>query len=373
LGNNGIGNYEWQNFYSSAQAVFNETATAGLAYNAFGNPEITWETTDVLNLGADINLFNSLTLDVNYYNKLTRNILSTLPIPAVNGGITAPRVNSAKVRNSGVEIDLRYRKDIGKLGLSLGGNFSYNKNKIVSYRGDFIEARGTGIAWTEGKPINTFWVREVDHIVQVQKEIDDMVAQGYTFAPGTPGPGDFLYKNNTDDRAIDNDDRVVKGNPIPLVNYGGSIELDYRGFDFSLLVTGVAGWDKYLDSSTYSLNHNVNGFLFPEEYLNMWSETNRNTSIPKIYSNNAKNNQVSDYFLHSAAYFRIKSIQLGYTIPAAITGKIGLERVRVFGNLENYFTITNWPTLDPEANRSTNDDTTYPLSKTVSFGLNVKF
>ncbi len=373
LGNNGIGNYEWQNFYSSAQAVFNETATAGLAYNAFGNPEITWETTDVLNLGADVNLFNNLTLNVNYYNKLTHNILSTLPIPAVNGGITAPRVNSAKVKNSGVEIDLRYRKDIGKLGLSLEGNFSFNKNKIVSYRGDFIESRGIAYAWTEGKPVNVYWVREVDHIVQDQKEIDDLIAQGYTFNPSTPGPGDFLYKNANGDKAIDNDDRVLKGNPIPLVNYGANLGLDYAGFDFSLLVNGVAGWDKYLYSGTYNLSHLATGVLWPEEYMDMWTETNRDTNIPKIYTNNAKNNQLSDFFLRSAAYFRIKSIQLGYTIPAAITTKIGLERVRVFGNMENYFTFTKWPTLDPETERTTDDDVTYPLCKTISFGVSVKF
>ena len=373
LGNNGIGNYEWLNFYSAANYVLNETAVAGLAYSAFGNPDITWETTNVLNIGADITLFNNLTLDLNYYNKLTNNILTNLPISAVNGGITAPRVNSAKVQNSGAEVDLRYRKNIGKLGISVGINAGYNKNKIVSYKGSLIESRGTGIAWTEGKPINTYWVREVDHIVQNKAEVDALVAQGYTFSPSTPGAGDFLYRDANGDKKINDDDRVLKGNPIPLVNYGGNISLNYAGIDFSVFANGVSGYDKYLSSATYSLNHLAGGYLYPTEYLNMWTESNRNTNIPKIYSNNEKNNQVSDYFLRNAAYFKIRSIQLGYTIPVKASKWVGLDRVRVFANLENYFTITKWPTVDPEATRSTNDDATYPLAKTMSFGLNVKF
>lgn len=376
LGNNGIGNYEWQNFYQSANYVLgNEMITPGLAYTQFGNSIITWESTNVLNAGVDIQLFNDLRLDLNYYNKLTDNILARLPIPGSNGGITAPRENAAKVRNSGIELEARYQKKIGRVDFNAGFNLGYNKNKIEKYRGDFIQVQNSNIgnSWTEGHPIGIWWIREVDHIVQQQSEIDALVADGYTFAPGTPGPGDFLYKNNDNDKAIGDGDRVLKGNPIPLFTYGGNIGISYGGFDFNVYVDGVGKWDKYLQSAVFSLNHTAGGYLWPKEYLKQWREDNPSTKIPKVYSNNTKNSVTSDFFLYKADYFKIRSIQLGYSLPASLLHSIKIEKLRFFINLENYFTFTDYPAMDPEADRTTDDDVTYPLSKTASVGLNISF
>ncbi|MCC6683712.1 MAG: hypothetical protein IT247_01445, partial [Bacteroidia bacterium] len=374
LGNNGIGNYDWQSFYSIVKYPFNKTATSGLNYNGFGNSDITWESTLVSNIGLDTRLFNALDISLNYYNKLTKNILTNLPIPATNGGISAPRVNSAKVRNSGIEAEVRYAQNFGRLKVYGALNFGYNKNSIVSYKGDFIEPHGQdAAAWTEGYPIGVFWVREVDHIIQTQKETDDLIAQGYTFSPATPGPGDFLYRNANGDKIINDNDRVLKGNPIPLYTYGGSISLEYAGIDASIYVDGVGNWDRYLNTSVFMLTHNVDGFIWPSSYLNMWSPTNTNTNIPKVYSVSQVNNQQSDYYLHKADYFKIRSLQLGYSLPVSVLRKIKLDKVRVFVNLENYFTCTQWPNLDPESVRSTNDDATYPLGKVASAGLQIGF
>jgi TonB-linked SusC/RagA family outer membrane protein len=370
LGNSGIGNYEWQNFYAAANYILNNIAVQGLRFNAFGNSGITWETTDVTNIGADITLFRSLNLVVNYYNKLTHNILATTPIPYVNGGITSPRTNSAQVRNSGLETEVRYSKKLGQVSINMGGNFSYNKNRIEKYKGSLIEPQGTAQAWTEGQPIGAFWVREVDHIVKDASEIQSMVANGYTFFPSTPGAGDFLYKDQNNDKIINDDDRTLKGNPIPLFTYGGDFKVEYKNFDFSMYFDGVGGWDRYLSGSVYSLNHMV-GYQIPKGYLNAWtSENPTNTKIPIIYSNNDKNNQLCDYYLKSAAYLKIRSIQLGYNVPSTLLHVIDIDRLRVFVNLENYFTFTKWPTQDPEVQNSDYDQT-YPLSKTISFGLSV--
>ncbi|AHM61174.1 TonB-dependent receptor plug [Flammeovirgaceae bacterium 311] len=368
LGNNGIGNYEWQEFYGTANYALGDRIAPGLLYGAFGNDQITWESTNVLNVGLDAILFESLSVDVNYYEKNTNNILANLPIPQVNGGIAAPRFNSAEVMNKGVETEVRYYKTIGKLGVSLGANFAYNKNEIVSYKGDFIEGRGASQAWTEGYPIGTYWVREVETIVQNQSQIDELIAQGYTFHPSAPGPGDFLYRDANGDKVINDDDRVLKGNPIPLITYGGSIGLNYAGFDFNMIIDGVGKWDKYLQGDLYGTNRITIGYLWPEAYKGMWTEENPSTTLPKMYTNNPKNNMTSDFFLHSAAFTRIRSMQLGYTLPNSLLSKARLQNLRVFGNLENYFTFTDWPGQDPET-----DDITYPLSKTVSFGLSVGF
>lgn len=374
LGNNGIGNYDWQNFYSIVKYPFNEVLSTGLIYTAFGNEQITWESTAVTNIGIDTRLFNKLDLTLSYYSKLTKSILTNLPIPATNGGIDAPLVNSAKVQNSGFEAEARYTQRFGKLNIYTALNFSYNKNRIVSYKDDFIEPHGqNAAAWTEGYPIGIFWVREVDHIIQTQQEIDDLKAAGYTFSPATPGPGDLLYKDTNGDKKINDDDRVLKGNPIPVYTYGGNITLEFAGADLSVYFDGVAKWDRYLNSSVYALAHNIGNFVFPTEYLNMWSPANTNTNIPKVYSGNTVNNQVSDFFLHKADYFKVRSLQVGYSLPLSLIRSIGLTKVRIFGNLENYFTRTQWPNLDPEMTRSTNDDASYPLGKTASVGIQIGF
>src|SRR5699024_9839271 len=143
----------------------------------------------------------------------------------------------------------------------------------------------------EGEPIGVFYVREIDHIVQDQNEIDNLISQGWEFEPSTPGPGDFLYKDQDGNHIINDDDRVIKGNPIPLYNYGGSINIGYKNIDLYALFGGVAGWDKYLSSQFFSTEPRVDGYLYPEKYLNSWTEENNSTSIPKLYQNNPKNSQ----------------------------------------------------------------------------------
>lgn len=374
LGNNGIGNYDWQNFYSVVKYPFNGTSTSALRYNQFGNENITWETTVVTNIGIDTRLFNKVDLTVNYYNKLTKNILASLTIPTTNGGITAPLVNSARVVNKGVEVEARTSHQFGKLNVFAAVNVAYNKNKILSYRGSFIESRGqNAAAWTEGKPIGIFWVREIDRIIQTQQEIDDLVAKGYTFAPIKPGPGDFLYRDANGDMAINDNDRVLKGNPIPVYTYGGNLSLAYAGIDLSVFFSGVAKWDRYLNSATFALAHNIGNFIFPQDYLRMWTPDNTNTNIPKVYGNSQVNNQTSDFFLHKADYFKIRSLQIGYTLPQIAIRTFKLNQFRVYVNLENYFTWTKWPNMDPESTRSDNDDVTYPLGRVASAGLQINF
>jgi len=373
LGNNGIGNYDWQSTYTAANHSFNGTVVQGVSPSSIANEEISWEVTDVFNIGADFNLFEKLDVVFDYYNKYTHGILASTPIPYVNGGLTAPKTNSAAVRNTGFEAELNYMTSIGDLQISAGLNGSFNKNKIEKYKGDLLESHDQGV-WTEGQPIGKFYVREIDHIVQDKSEIDQLLADGWTFNPSTPGPGDFLYKDANPDKKINDDDRVLKGNPIPVFTYGLDLALAYRGFDFYMLMNGVSGWDKYTSTQFFSLNAYVQGYLYPTYFMDQWTENNPGTTIPKVYTSNAKNQQTSDYHLHSSSYLRIKTLQLGYTVPSRITNKFEVEKLRAFVNLENFFTFTSFPGMDPETSGSAyNADTTYPLLKTISFGLNLNF
>ncbi|WP_436415504.1 SusC/RagA family TonB-linked outer membrane protein [Petrimonas sp.] len=371
LGNNGIGNYEWQSVYNAANHSFNGRIVQGLAPNSIANANMTWETTDVLNIGADFNFLNHFSLSLDYYNKFTHGILANIPIPFVNGGLTAPRINSAEVRNTGFEVDANYNTRIGDLIATVSANLAFNKNRIENYKGDYLEPHGQGV-WTEGQPIGIFWVREIDRIIQDKAEVDALVNDGWQFFPSVPGPGDFLYKDANGDKIINDQDRVLKGNPIPALNYGGSVNLAYRGFDFYTLINGIAGWDKYLNAQFFSLQPRVDGYLYPTQFLNSWTTDNKSTLVPKLYTNNPKNNQQSDYYLHDASFFRVKTIQLGYTLPTQLTQKIFVEKLRLYVNLENYFIFTSYPGMDPENDGSRyNGSITYPLMKTLSFGLNI--
>jgi len=367
LGNNGIGNYDWQSVYSAANYSFNGTVTKGLASTAYANSAITWETTDVMDIGADVRLFQSLSLHVDYYNKLTHGILARVPIPFVNGGLEAPLINSAKVRNSGVEAELNYQRQFNEFSLFVGINGAYNNNVVESYKGDYLEPHGVGV-WTEGQPIGKFWLRQVDHIVQDQTEIDALLADGWVFRPSAPGPGDFLYKDHDGNKIVDDNDRTLVGNPLPKFTYGGTINLAYKGFDFLAQFNGVSGWDKYLNTNTFVLVRPINGVLASPKFLNSWAEDNRSITIPKLYNSDPKNNQISDYYLQSASYFRIKALQLGYSLPPRWMERAKLSNVRLYVNLENYFTFTSWEGLDPESG-----GVTYPQIKTLSVGVNFGF
>lgn len=370
LGNAGIGNYEWQSFYSSAPYAKDNSIVAGLRYNTFGNDRITWESTQVTNIGADFRLLNTINFDVNYYIKKTSDILTNPPIPNILGGIGAPRVNTAGVQNKGFEVEAKYLKKLGKLTVDIGVNYSYNQNKIVDYQGDLIDIRGAS-AWTEGYPINVFYVLEVDQIVQDQSMIDNMINDGYTFYPRTPRPGDFLYKDTNGDKSIDMNDRVLKGNPIPVHLYGGNIGFAYAGFDLNAYFSGVAKWDRYLNDDIYNFYY-IDQYQLPYEHQKMWSEDNRDTNIPKIYTNDHMNNQNHDAYIRSADYFKVRSIQFGYTLPTNLMNAINFNSIRAYINAENPFTFTSWPSYDPEADGGTNHHT-YPLTTTISIGLNISF
>ena len=370
LGNAGIGNYEWQSFYSSAPYSEGNDIVSGLNYTTYGNDQIHWEKTKVTNIGADFRLLKAVSFDMNYYIKTTSDILTKPPIPAILGGIGAPRVNQASVQNKGFEIEANYKKKIGQLSLSLGLNYSLNKNKIVKYQGDVIDIRGA-TAWVEEYPIGVFYVLEVDKIVQDQTEIDNMVADGYSFYPRVPRPGDFLYKNNNDDKSINTDDRVLKGNPMPVHLFGGNIGLEYAGFDFNASFSGVAKWDRYLNDDVFNYYY-IDNYQILSSFKNMWSENNRNTNIPKIYTNDYMNHQNHDAYIHRADYLKIRSLQLGYSLPVNLINAVKVDKLRVYINAENPFTFTSWPAYDPEADGGSTLHT-YPITRTISIGVNVSF
>lgn len=373
LGNNRIGDYTYQVVYGSLLYPFGGQLQQGVAPTEIANSKIKWETTTVTNIGLDLVLLNNrLSISAEYYNKTTSDILTRIPIPLTMGNFTPPWQNIAEMKNKGVELQLTYRGNVGKdFSYSISGNLATVDNKVTKFNGD--KSINNATITMEGKPFNSFYVLEVDHIIQDQAEIDQLLADGYTFGSdigGKPKPGDFLYKNTNDDKVFNLEDRVVKDfSSLPKITYGININAAYKDFDLSIVGQGVGKVKGYWGNDGFNTFNINEGFLQKADILNHWTPENRSTEYPRLLtSGSALNTAYSDYWLYNTSYFRIKSIQVGYSLPKKLTSNFLIDRLRIYTNLENYFTFTGFDGYNPE-----NTEMTYPLMKQWVIGLNVTF
>ena len=374
LGNNRVADYGTQALYKLSNYTFGGSVVAGAAPKAIPNDILKWETTTHTGIGFEALLLNSkLGVDFDWFNKRTEDILINLPIPGINGGITAPPQNAGIVDNKGIELSLMWRNSIGNdFNYRFSGNFTYIKNEVVKYLGYVGTISGQKIL-QEGLPIGTWYIREVEGIA-TQEKIDQMVSDGYTFSP-MPSPGDFIYidqqKEGEDGyKVINDDDRVKKGSSLPQYIFGFSLDLEYKHFDLSVLAQGVGGIDAYFNNTLYTSDLS-NGSLISSAALNAWTPENQNTDFPRLTAGGVANNTVAnDFWLMDASYLRIKNITLGYSLPNQIAQKIYMNRCRVYLSAENWFTLksSSFKGFDPEM-----PGVNYPIMKRLTIGLNINF
>jgi len=390
LGNNAVGDYETISSLSSLLYSFNNAAVNGFYQSRIANVGLNWESTNVTNLGLDFSLLSSrLSGNVDFYNKLTKNILISLPAPLVNGTIGIPPQNSAEVENKGVELGLNWRDNIGDVGYFLSTNFTYNKNKVVKFKGNEYSLSGTQMT-KEGLPINTQFVWLVDRIVQSDSDVqyvEDMIANApfdpndpqtdpalrkrlNPFPFGKPVLGDFLFKDVNGDGLINDDDRdnVGKGTN-PSVFYSFTLGANYKGFDFSVFLDGVAGLKTYFQNDYYNPVLRWSRIINQEIADGRWYPGRETAATyPRFLLNDDKNKRSSDFWIQDMSFLKIRNIQLGYTLPTDVLSKIHASKVRFYVTLENYFTFTDYKGLDPEVSGMA-----YPNVKQAVFGLNVTF
>lgn len=371
LGNNRIGDYTYQVVYGSFLYPFGNQLQQGVAPIEIANSKIKWETTTITNIGLDLLLLKSrLSLSAEYYDKITSNILTKIPIPLVMGNFLPPWQNIAEMENRGFELQLTYLGNIGKdFSYNIGGNLSTVNNKVIKFNGE-KSIDGTTIT-TEGKSLNSYYLLEFDHILQDQAEIDKLLADGYkfgTYVGGTPSPGDMLYKDANNDKIFNDEDRIIKDySPLPKMTYGIDLGAAYKGLDFNLVGQGVSGVKGYWGNDGFNTFNINEGFLLRKEILNRWTPEKKSTVYPRLLtSGSSLNTAYSDYWLYNTSYFRIKSLQVGYTLPTKITSKLFIDRLRIYTNLENYFTFTRFEGYNPE-----NPSMSYPLMKQWVIGLNI--
>lgn len=378
LGNNETTSYYmYQTLFATANYILNGNIAGGLAQTILANPNLTWEKTYMTNFGIDYAFFNNrLNGSIDIYNKDTKGILISLPAPLEHGTSTVPNQNAGQVNNKGFEFDVRWSDRIGKVSYDLGFNMGFVNNKVTKFQGDVSSISGV-YKTQEGKPINQLYVITVDRIVRDEKDLDYVQSlvdrnPDYFATYQRPELGDFLYRDANGDGKLDTNDRVEIGHgTLPRLTFGASLGLRWNNFDFSMQLQGVGNHQVYYNNQAFRFVTVMGQSLIKDITDNAWTPENPyNSKYPILRnSSNGKNNIASDAFVHNAAYLRCKNIQLGYTVPQQISKKFFIENLKIYTSIDNLFTITDFPGLDPEIGATVG----YPSLRQYSVGLNISF
>jgi len=371
LGNQNIGNYPYQDILvlTGAYPFDNSDLSSGVAQTRLSNPGIKWETTKVTDFGMDLALLKGLTITVDWYKKVTSDILRSSQLTGVVG-LDPPTINNGVLQNTGFEFAANYRKDVSSgamRGLHYEAGFFIDRvrNKLVEFGSEQIS--GNQI-YREGLPYGSFYMLEQIGIFQTQEEVSNSAKQ---FNDATV-PGDLKFKDQNNDAVVNDDDRIVMGNPFPKFEYSFNLSASYKGFDISAFFQGVEGRDIYVNN--WGTIPFIQGSPPTVEWRDRWTQDNPSTTMPRIYwgwNDSGKTSRTSSYFLQDASYLRVKNLSIGYSFPESVISKINVNKLRVYFSGDNLFTFTQYPGLDPERAGSGNF-VSYPQNKIYAFGLQVQ-
>ena len=381
LGNNSVGNYDYQSLYTTSgnNYVLGNLMQTGLALAGISNSDLTWESTKVFNVGLDFGFFNNrLTGTVDWFHKKTTGILINLPAPAVHGTTSLPKQNSAEVSNRGIEMTLGWQDKIGDFTYGANANFAYITNNVDKFKGKDkggMSLSGADLIW-EGHSINSQYLMRVDRILQTDEDmklVEAMLANNPDAfkAFGTPQKGDLLYKDLNNDGIIDNNDKeIVSDGTNPKFTFGLNLNASYKGFDISALLQGQLGIKTFWMNPGYNTPSVRYGYQINKEVADgRWYEGRTDATYPRLLEySDTRNKKNSDFYLENRAFLKIRNLQLGYTVPKTLTQKFFVQRLRVYCSLENFFTFTSFKGFDPEVSGMN-----YPTMKQCTLGLNISF
>ncbi|SEI94518.1 TonB-linked outer membrane protein, SusC/RagA family [Dyadobacter koreensis] len=381
------GNYASLAFLGLNNYVFNNTLASGKTVTRFANSELTWEKSDQLDIGFDLATFNNkLVFTVEYYKKITDDMLLGYNIPAVSG-FTSTLKNLGKVQNKGIEIAVNYRLKVGQVNLRTNGNITFNRNKVLAIRGqnDFIlqgsQYGGYNIQQV-GRPIGMIFGYRKLGIFNTKEEIAAAPQQ----EGAVPGAMKFADLHGAPDGgpdgivSYDTKDMTEIGNPNPKFNWAWNVGADYKRFDVSVLLMGAYKFDVYRNIEASTMN--MDGvFNVLEKAKDRW----RSPENPGPDPNNKNSQGGTDYFkwsresseryVYDGTHMWIKNVTIGYTLPKV---KGILSDARIFVNAANLRLVTKYPGNNPDAGvrggtELNNDDESYPVPRTFSAGLKVNF
>ncbi|MBC3788685.1 SusC/RagA family TonB-linked outer membrane protein [Spirosoma utsteinense] len=380
-GNNDIGNYPSLAFVGANNYILGNTFVPGKNVSSFANQELRWEKSNQVDIGMDLALFNSkLVFNVEYYNKITNDMLLPVSIPSVSG-FTSSLANIGKVSNHGVEVGADYRTNIGQFNLRTNANISFNRNKILAiqgandalYYGEFYSGYSVQKV---GRPIGMIYGYEKIGIFNTQAEIDAAPKQDGAI----PGAMKFADTNGDGIISYDTKDMVEIGNPNPSFNWAWTLAGDYKQFDFNILFLGAQNFDIYrnIESSTM----NMDGvFNVQTKAKDRWrSAENPGPNPSDVHSQGGTSyfkwsRESSNRYVYDASYTWLKTVTIGYNLPKF---KSVLSSARIFVTANNLFLFSKYPGSNPDvSSRSTTepniDDEAYPVPRTIATGIKLNF
>ena len=430
LGNNSIGNYDWQSVYSSANYSTGQAITSGIAITSIANAALTWEETAVTNVGIDYGFFdNRLSGNIDIYNKLASGILYTPDMFMVMGTATAPKENIAEVTNRGVEFELGWQDQIGEnFSYSIRGQFSFNKNFVSKYKGklergwnaDHTEystnigdvSTGSTTRVIEGHTINEFYLPNVykgngsyfnadgsvnvnggpkDGMIRTENDmkwLQAMVDAGYSFQPynniaqNALWYGEYIYADANGDGIYGNsyDSEFQGTSTAPKYNFGLYASANWKDFDFSMTWGGAAGFSIYYYSTSRNSSETTYGYAIPDAVAEDHyffdpanpsdPRTNTTSKQPRLVNlSGAQSSANSSLHLEKGNFAKLRNLTLGYTLPRELSKKFFVERLRVYVSGENLFAITGFSGQDPEMRTTVG----YSTMRQYAFGINVSF
>lgn len=375
LGNQNIGGYfPYLSVITQSNANsynFNNTLAPGAAITGLVDHSITWETTTSTDFGLDLGFLNNrLNIEADYFVKNTSDILVQLPIPTVLGGLSAPYENVGKMKNKGFELNVGWQDRIQSIGLSyrVSANLTYVDNKVVKFRGGDSPDQLNLIR--EGYSYKTLYGYISEGVYQTNEEArEHMKNNGYT-----PTAGDLKYKDVNEDGKLDYRDKQEIGNTIPKYTYGISGEIGWKNFDLNFQFSGIAGVHGYTQNQ-WTEPLSVSGGSITKRWKDAWTTENPSTTLPHIKVNDSWNRQQSSFWSCNMSWFKLKNIQLGYAVPKSLVDKMTIQRLYVYVNATDLFTLVSskYEGFDPERDTFTSGYSHYPIPRVFTLGVNVTF
>ncbi|RLD74935.1 MAG: TonB-dependent receptor, partial [Bacteroidetes bacterium] len=362
-------------FNTGHNYVIGNSLVGGVAISELANPDITWETTTITDIGLDMNfLDNKITIVADWFDKTSTDVLLRLPIPLTVGVDLAPYQNIGEVQNVGWELAIGYQDNFGELSFFANANISQIKNEIIDIGGreDWID--GTFHAINKvGSPIGSFYGLVADgYFAESDFDVDGNLNADIATQYGNLKPGDIKYKDisgpdGVPDGVISEDyDREIVGNPFPEFTYGFTIGAKYKGFDLSMFFQGAQGVDRW-----QWYNNEADG-NYTEAILDYWTPTNTSAAYPSL-GNSDNNAKWSSFWIEDASYLRLKNLEIGYTLPKKLSERAKISRARIYFTGYNLLTFTKMPDYDPERRADDVRAGSYAQAKVFSFGLNLTF
>ena len=381
-GNDNINSFLYESTVSGGRNyTFGNNYTVGYSTNAPANPDLKWEQTTQLDVGFDATLFNNLSVTFDAYNKKTSGMLLTEQLPEYLGFSGNPTANIGDMSNKGLELEVRYNKKVGEVQLSLSGNGSLLRNRVTSLGvtpylvGAVNQSATYELSRTApGEPIGAFYGFKALGIFQTQADVANYVNKAGQMIQPNAKPGDFKWADLNGDGTISASDREFIGDPTPHYTYGFTVSAAWRGFDVLVFGQGAGGNMIYqglrrLDIQTAN---------YSTKALGRWTGPGSSNSYPRLVDGDPNDNftNPSAFYLEPGAYFRIKTLQIGYTLPKALLHRWTLQKVRIYVSGYNLVTFTHYTGYDPEIGGGTNtsiDRGFYPQARTLQAGLSVGF